>query len=69
MQNLSVVLSRISMKRSCLFKYPILGVKSKDFEDWAKAVEIINSKAHLTKEGFEQIKLIKAGMNRGRENV
>jgi hypothetical protein len=32
-------------------------------------VEIINSKAHLTKEGFEQIQLIKAGMNRGRDNV
>ena len=50
-------------------KYPILGVKSKDFEDWAKIADIIHSKAHLTKEGLEQIKLIKAGMNRGRENI
>ena len=49
-------------------KYPVIGVKSKDFEDWAKVVEI-NTKGHLTKEGFEQIQLIKAGMNRGRENV
>jgi hypothetical protein len=44
-------------------------VKSKDLEDWAKVGDIINSKAHLTKEGFEQIQQIKAGMNRGRENV
>jgi hypothetical protein len=29
----------------------------------------MNSKAHLTKPGFEQIKLIKAGMNKGRNNV
>lgn len=50
-------------------KYPILGVKSKDFEDWVKAAEIISSKAHLTKEGLEQIRAIKAGMNRNRENV
>jgi hypothetical protein len=43
-------------------------VKSKDFEDWVKAAEIISSKAHLTKEGFQEIKLIKTGMNKGREN-
>jgi len=50
-------------------KYPIIGVKSKDFEDWAKVAEIINSKAHLTKEGLEQIQVIKARMNRSRKNV
>ena len=44
-------------------------MKSKDFKDWAKIAEIINSKAHLTKEGLEQIQFIKAGMNRGRENI
>lgn len=49
-------------------KYPILGVKSKDFEDWIKVADIINSKAHLTKEGFEEIQLIKNGMNKGRYN-
>jgi hypothetical protein len=46
-----------------------MGVKSKDFSDWAKAVEIISSKAHTTKSGFEQIVQIKAGMNKGREDV
>ena len=50
-------------------KYPIIGVKAQDFSDWEKALKIINSKAHLTKPGFEQIKLIKAGMNKGRNNV
>jgi hypothetical protein len=44
-------------------------VKSKDFEDWVKAADIIRSKAHLTKEGLEQIRVIKDGMNRSRENV
>ena len=42
--------------------------KKKDFEDWAKIADIIKSKGHLTKEGFEQIKIIKGGMNRSREN-
>ena len=50
-------------------KYPIIGVKAQDFSDWEKALKIMNSKAHLTKPGFEQIKLIKAGMNKGRNNV
>ena len=47
-------------------KYPILGVKSLDFADWCKVAKLINNKAHLTKEGFKNIKKIKAGMNKGR---
>ncbi len=47
-------------------KYLILGVKSQDFEDWVKVAEIINTKGHLTKEGFHQIKEIRAGINKGR---
>jgi hypothetical protein len=31
---------------------PIKGVKSKDFEDFCKAAELIKTKAHLTKEGL-----------------
>ena len=42
---------------------------SQDFEDWAKVAEIMNSKAHLIKKGLEQIKVIKTGMNRSRDNV
>jgi N-acetylglucosamine-6-phosphate deacetylase len=37
------------------YKYPILGVKGQDFEDWAKVAEIIETKLHLTKEGMDQI--------------
>ena len=45
----------------------ILGVKSQDFIDWCKAAEIINKKAHLTKEGLDQLYKIKKGMNLGRD--
>jgi len=47
-------------------KYPILGTKAQDFEDWVKVTEMVQSKEHLTKEGLDQIRLIKARMNRGR---
>lgn len=47
-------------------KYPILGVKSLDFKDWCQVANLINNKAHLTKEGFKNIRKIKAGMNNGR---
>jgi hypothetical protein len=46
--------------------YPILGVKAKDFEDFKQVVKLMNSAAHLTLEGLEQIRHIQAGMNRGR---
>lgn len=48
------------------YKYPILGVKTQDFEDWAKVAEIIRTKVHLTKEGIDEIRKIKVGMNKGR---
>lgn len=47
-------------------KYPIKGVKALDFSDFCKVAIIINNKAHLTKEGMEQIIKIKEGMNTGR---
>jgi hypothetical protein len=47
-------------------KYPILGEKSKDFSDFCKVLEMIKVNKHLTKEGLEQIRIIKAGMNTGR---
>ena len=47
-------------------KYPILGVKAQDLEDWKKVAEMIKSKEHLTNEGFEQIRQIQAIMNKGR---
>ena len=48
------------------YKYPILGVKSQDFEDWAKVAEMVRTKVHLTKEGFDLIRQIRARMNKGR---
>lgn len=47
-------------------KYPILGVKSEDFEDFCKVAEIIKKGLHKTEEGLEDIRKIKARMNRGR---
>jgi len=48
-------------------KYKILGVKYKDFEDWCKVAEIMKEGKHLTLEGLEDIRKIKAGMNSGRK--
>ena len=48
-------------------KYTLEGVKSKDFEDFCKIAELVKNKAHLTQDGLETIRKIKAGMNVGRE--
>lgn len=50
-------------------KYPIIGVKVKDFEDFTKVTLLMQSKAHLTAEGlsYAQIRKIKSSMNRGRQ--
>ena len=48
-------------------KYSILGIKYLDYQDWCKIANLINSGAHLTLEGFEEIKQIESGMNRGRK--
>ena len=48
-------------------KYPILGMKAIDFDDWCKAAELMKNKIHLTAEGLEEIRKIKAGMNKGRK--
>jgi len=47
-------------------KYPVFGVKAQDYRDWAKIAEMVQTKVHLTKEGLDQIRQIKAGMNKGR---
>ena len=47
-------------------KYPLHGTKYADYLDFCKVAKIIDSKAHLTSEGIEQIDQIKSGMNRGR---
>jgi hypothetical protein len=47
-------------------KYSIEGIKSKDFADWCKAADLMKNNAHLTVEGLDQIRKIKARMNTGR---
>jgi len=62
-------LSDITDKIISLFeKYPIFGVKTLDFRDFCKASKLIKNKTHLTESGLNKIRLIKAGMNRGRKN-
>jgi len=47
-------------------QYKIIGVKLLDFQDFCKAAELINKKAHLTLDGFNEIKEIKSRMNKAR---
>ena len=47
-------------------RYPIQGVKSLDYLDFVKVLELIKNKEHLTKEGIEKIRKIKTGMNQSR---
>ena len=47
-------------------KNPILGNKHMDYMDWCRAAKIINTRGHLTQEGFDLILEIKDGINRGR---
>jgi len=47
-------------------KYPLQGAKLADYKDFKRVTELMLTKAHLTKEGLEEIRQIKAGMNRGR---
>ena len=59
---------RIFLTKKKREKYPIVGVKALDFSDFCKASKLIKDKAHLTEKGLENIRLIKAGMNRGRKS-
>ena len=47
--------------------FPIVGVKSQDFEDFKKVAELVKNGVHLTSEGLNKIIEIKSGMNRGRK--
>jgi hypothetical protein len=51
-------------------KYPLQGSKRLDSESFIEIVAIMERKEHLfypTQEGLEQVRLIKAGMNTGRD--
>jgi hypothetical protein len=47
-------------------EYPLQGVKNLDLNDFYIVAQLMKDKAHLTHEGLEQIKKIKAGMNKRR---
>ena len=47
-------------------KFPIQGVKYKDYLDFIKIKNLVESKAHLTETGLNIIIEIKSGMNRAR---
>jgi hypothetical protein len=48
-------------------RYPIIGVKALDFADLVKVAELMKDKAHLRKDGFDQIIEIGSGMNTQRD--
>lgn len=50
-------------------KYPLLGSKNLEFEDFCKVAELMKNKAHLTTEGIEKIKEIKNKMNSLRTDI
>jgi hypothetical protein len=50
-------------------KYPILGVKTENLNDFNLVAALINNKEHLTVEGLEKIKEIKSRMNASRESA
>lgn len=47
-------------------KYPIVGVKYLDYLDFCQVAELMKEAKHLTKDGLEEIRIIKEGMNSGR---
>jgi hypothetical protein len=49
-----------------LMQYKIRGIIFLDFQDFCKAAKLIHKGTHLTKEGLEEIRKIKLGMNRNR---
>ncbi len=49
-------------------KYKLQGIKSLNFSDFYLAAKIMETKAHLTFEGLNEILKIKTRMNKGRPN-
>ena len=49
-------------------KYSLLGHKLLNLKDFNEAFKIMETKGHLTEEGLNKIRVIKAGMNTGRTN-
>lgn len=43
--------------------HPLRGAKLKEYQDFVKVAKLMENKAHLTKDGLEEIRSIKLGMN------
>jgi hypothetical protein len=54
-------------KKNYSFFSNLQGSKFMNFQDFNEVVKIMKVKGHLTKEGLEKIKGIKAGMNTSRK--
>lgn len=50
-----------------LDRYPIIGEKVKDYEDFKKVFDLMINKSHLTKKGLDEILTIKSKMNFNRK--
>jgi hypothetical protein len=50
------------------YNYPLEGSKRLDFDDFCKVALLMENKAHLTREGLDQILNIKSVTNKGRSN-
>lgn len=48
--------------------HPLKGAKLKEYQDFVKVAGLMQNKAHLTKDGLEEIRSIKLGMNSQRTN-
>lgn len=59
-------LEDINNKIIPLLASSLQGNKVLDFVDFCKVADLMKNKIHLTEEGVDQIRKIKAGMNRGR---
>jgi len=49
-------------------KYPIKGVKFKDFNNFCELADIMKEKGYLTEQGLKKICLIRDRMNTGRND-
>ena len=50
-------------------KFKLHGVKTQNYEDFKKAAILIENKAHLTRKGLDELKIIKGRMNKRRKAV
>lgn len=50
-------------------EYSVIGIKSQDLQDFEKVALLVQNKDYSTMKGLEEIRNIKAGMNKGRINT